>query len=136
MVNEVERKAIKFDYRRFYKEYYGIDFGPDMAIHHIDFDRKNNRIENLLLMPRSLHAKYHFAVNSLQASGGYFDGDIRVCNGLCGHKAEYFKQLSDALIEIEKWINLKRKLDVSRGQRKSVELEMNFPIIMITLTNF
>lgn len=36
--------AKNFNYRKYYKEYYGIDFGSEYDIHHIDFDRSNNDI--------------------------------------------------------------------------------------------
>lgn len=49
----------KTDYRRFYKDYYGIDFGLDFDVHHIDFNRENNRIDNLILLPKEVHRTYH-----------------------------------------------------------------------------
>lgn len=50
------------NYREYYKQYYNIDFSDDYDIHHIDLDRNNNSIENLLLIPKSLHLKYHNAI--------------------------------------------------------------------------
>lgn len=47
------------DYRKLYKEHYCIEFGNDYAVHHIDGDRSNNNISNLLLMPRDIHTKWH-----------------------------------------------------------------------------
>lgn len=65
--------AKNFNYRKYYKEYYGIDFGSEYDIHHIDFDRNNNSIENLLLLPKSLHNKYHFYVRSLEVFKSHCD---------------------------------------------------------------
>ena len=48
------------DYRVKYKRYYDIEFGNDYAVHHIDGDRTNNDISNLVLLPKELHSKYHF----------------------------------------------------------------------------
>ncbi len=35
------------DYRLKYKRYYGIDFGDNYVIHHIDLNHNNNNIKNL-----------------------------------------------------------------------------------------
>ena len=48
------------NYRIKYKRYFGIDFGKGYVVHHIDGDRENNDIENLVLLPAKLHARYHF----------------------------------------------------------------------------
>lgn len=47
------------DYRKLYKEHYHIEFDNTYAVHHIDGNRDNNNISNLLLMPRDLHALWH-----------------------------------------------------------------------------
>ena len=45
-------------YRNIYTEINGkIDF--DKEIHHIDGNRKNNKIKNLVSIPIELHKKYH-----------------------------------------------------------------------------
>jgi 5-methylcytosine-specific restriction endonuclease McrA len=36
---------------------------PDCLIHHLDFDRTNNQIENLELVHRSCHLKIHRNLN-------------------------------------------------------------------------
>lgn len=46
------------DYRKYYKKIVG-DIPKDYEIHHIDFDRSNNYIYNLVALPKSLHRKYH-----------------------------------------------------------------------------
>ena len=47
------------NYRLKYKRYYGIDFDKNYVVHHIDENRSNNDISNLVLMPLELHSKYH-----------------------------------------------------------------------------
>lgn len=47
------------DYRKEYKKHYGIDFGSDYQIHHIDFNHENNSIDNLILLPKELHQRLH-----------------------------------------------------------------------------
>ena len=48
------------NYRKFYSDYFGIKIPKGYVIHHIDGDRSNNDIYNLLLLPQKLHSKYHF----------------------------------------------------------------------------
>ena len=115
----------KFDYRKYYKDYFVIDFDDDMVVHHIDFDRRNNTIDNLLLMPKQLHAKYHFAVCNLGGtSKGIFDGNIRVPNKAGTHKAWMFKMLADSLMEIEKWSYLKDQLEIARHCQQSYPMKI------------
>lgn len=52
------------NYRQIYKDYYGIDFGNEYAIHHIDHNHANNDIRNLILLPKSVHSRYHFIMNN------------------------------------------------------------------------
>ena len=46
-------------YNKKFKQHYGIDFGNDYIIHHIDGDHGNDDISNLMLLPRNLHSQYH-----------------------------------------------------------------------------
>lgn len=55
-------------YRTKYKRYYGIDFGSEYAVHHIDGNRENNDISNLVLLPSKLHSKYHFQKTVIEAT--------------------------------------------------------------------
>lgn len=48
-------------YRQLYKKYYGIEFGADYEVHHIDMNHSNNSINNLILLPKELHRKLHQA---------------------------------------------------------------------------
>ena len=110
------RKKSAKNYRQFYKDYYGVEFGSDMAVHHIDFDRTNNDISNLLLMPKALHAKYHFCVNALGGNGcGIIDGNMKIrIDGYAEYKASMLHHLADAIVEIQEWVNRKNNLDIER----------------------
>ena len=52
-------KVTKRNYRDFYKETLGVDFGSDIAIHHINENKDDNSIQNLVALPRSLHSRFH-----------------------------------------------------------------------------
>jgi hypothetical protein len=48
------------DYRKLYKEFYEIEFPTSMEVHHINGDREDNSIHNLLLLPKDTHNKMHY----------------------------------------------------------------------------
>lgn len=48
------------DYKKIYADYYGIKWDSSLfEVHHIDRNRENNDIKNLVLIPKKLHAEYH-----------------------------------------------------------------------------
>jgi hypothetical protein len=47
------------DYKKLYAERFGITWDNDLEIHHIDRNRDNNDISNLILLPRELHSELH-----------------------------------------------------------------------------
>lgn len=101
------------NYRLKYKRYYKIDFGSEYAIHHIDFNRKNNDISNLLLLPNDLHSKYHTYKSQF---------DAITENGLClkldyssgmllNMQLSYLDDLLKVLKDIDYWVELKYLVD-------------------------
>lgn len=110
MVNDVGRKRKNVDYRKLYKEYYGIEFGREMVVHHIDFDRSNNDINNLLLLPNKLHAKYHFALSMLfgiDKTDNLLDGIKLTGRMPTVFYPQWLRIMADTLEEIEPWIRMK-----------------------------
>ena len=108
------RKRKHVDYRQLYKDYYGIEFGEDMAVHHIDFDRSNNDVSNLLLLPERLHAKYHFHITQLGGKGtGYINSDMRIDDNV--YRIMALKGLADALEEIAQWVETKNTMDMMKS---------------------
>ena len=104
------------DYRKKYKRYYGIDFSSDYAIHHLDFDRSNNDISNLLLLPKKLHAKYHFYLSCIRHESGesgpvfLLDGRISSTN-YQRWRVSLLEDFTEALVECAKWYDYKCYLD-------------------------
>ena len=101
------------NYREKYKRYYEINFGSEYSIHHIDLDRGNNDISNLLLLPKELHAKYHLILNSISIcpdkpkADGFID--VRLSNILItDYNANMFSQLAETIEECHKWLEWKR----------------------------
>lgn len=47
------------DYRKKYEKKLDLKIPRNYVIHHIDFNRENNDIHNLVMLPRELHNKYH-----------------------------------------------------------------------------
>ena len=109
------RKRKQVDYRQLYKDYYGIDFDDSMVVHHIDFNRHNNNMYNLLLMPKELHAKYHWHISSLGGTGtGNIDSDMRI-NGNT-YRISSLRGLADALEETLDWIRSKNSMEMMKAQ--------------------
>lgn len=112
--------AKQYDYRKFYKDYYGIKFTAEYDIHHIDFNRDNNNIDNLILLPKKLHAKYHMCINSL----GCDKNGIIQLNILIGlnydnsYKNKMLKVYIHTLEEIKEWVLYKNKLQIQKDNRR------------------
>lgn len=94
-------------YRTKYKRHFGIKFGSDFDIHHMDFDRNNNDISNLLLLPKELHVRYHAILRSLRIADGFLD--VRLSNAvITDYSAFDFDLLPQIIEECSKWVWLKR----------------------------
>lgn len=106
--------AKKFNYRRFYKEYYGIDFDSEYEIHHIDFDKENNDINNLLLLPRKLHRQYHFVLNACGAVNGKVNMDFQVYGESHGYNYKMMENLCEIMKEIDQWVLKKEHMDYAK----------------------
>ena len=89
------------NYRQYYKNYFGIDFGRDYVIHHVNFNRDDNDIGNLLLMPRELHGKYHMNLNYFE----YYIDSQRIltdANG-CQLAPQVLENFAEVLHEVNLW---------------------------------
>lgn len=97
------------NYREKYKRYYGIDFDTNYVIHHIDENRRNNNIDNLLLLPMYLHSKYHAykdALNNYTMDGLCLDLTYSGSK-LRGYQLSQLDELREVLNEVQEWIEYK-----------------------------
>lgn len=53
------------NYRKFYENKLKIKLDKDTEIHHIDKNRENNDIKNLVALPKQIHNLYHNTYNKL-----------------------------------------------------------------------
>lgn len=106
------------DYRKAYRRHYGIEFGPEYHVHHIDGDRKNNDIDNLILLPRTLHKKLHHVQSDVTMAAQY---SLSVFNASsCGINHFFFaKEIienCDATVkEVKDWVMRKFEADHGGG---------------------
>ena len=98
------------NYRKIYKKRYGIDFSADYEIHHIDMNRSNNDIENLILLPKELHRKLHNTYNNIYLSLDY-ERIIKFeyCSKqlVCSMLAEQLRDLADVYEKCQYWASCK-----------------------------
>lgn len=47
------------NYRKIYEKSLNINIPKGYVIHHIDMNRDNNKLENLVMLPSRLHKQYH-----------------------------------------------------------------------------
>lgn len=104
------------NYRTKYKRYYDIDFNSDFDIHHIDFNRNNNDISNLILLPKELHSKYHILINKLGNSDKNGNLKVNIQLNFCtlNYSAKIMEELGKILQEINTWLLYKQQLDMKK----------------------
>lgn len=106
---------MKDSYKDIYRRAFKIDWERGKYdIHHINHDHEDNRVENLILLPKDLHQKLH----SLLKSARYDWNDTIVNliitmqmlaeNGEPAMEIKWMKEYSDLLIEISMWGFLKK----------------------------
>ncbi len=82
-------------------------------IHHIDGDRNNNDISNLLALPSELHRKYHIAREGVVC----FQGDLFELSIASGMIGDALKSIAPVLLECEKYCSIKADLMMYRSMR-------------------
>ncbi len=110
----------RFDYRKYYKDYYDIDFdGKEFEVHHIDFDRENNDIRNLILLPKGLHERYHDLLPYVQSLVD--DKSLKTIIDINNGQTLYYdkmKEFCEVMIEINDWKSKKAMDDLKIANRE------------------
>lgn len=92
------------DYLKFYSRYYNITWDHQkFEVHHIDGDRSNNDILNLILLPKDLHQRLH--------TSGWFDlrrYEFQVLKfGMSDQNMNEFESRIEAIDECRRWAQLR-----------------------------
>ena len=101
------------NYRKLYEKICGIKIPKNFEIHHIDFDRKNNDINNLVMLPKELHNKYHKALekyNNINYSlntklSGSLEPGYAINWYIKTHDLKIIEEFIDIYYECQKYIN-------------------------------
>lgn len=106
------------NYRKFYKDYYNIDFDKTFQVHHLDFDRNNNDISNLLLLPKELHQRYHTYLQQLDLID-WKSGKLEISTRIDQRRFDMFTddvllEFLETVKECEQWLMYKQQLDFNK----------------------
>ena len=96
------------NYRKLYSDHYKIAIPEGFDIHHIDEDRENNDISNLVLLPSRLHHQYHFYKSiamKWNPGGDLYSQDISSYN------LKSVEAYCKACNECKVWMHLKSYMD-------------------------
>ena len=109
------------DYRKQYKQHYNIEFDNSYDIHHIDFNKENNDIRNLLLLPKKLHLEYHSNLEKIDPlwKQGIVSINPKLEVATYAHLLET-KRLLNTIDKCMEWVNYKQMLDIERLEDRNI----------------
>ena len=120
ILNEIDKYCDSILYTRKYELLTNIVTPKGFEIHHIDSDRNNNHISNLVLMPRYLHKKYHWYKREVEwwdkfekLDGILFDTKLRNADQFDldpYNKIDFFTDLLLVLNICNMWVELRDKI--------------------------
>ena len=124
---EKEISKIK-DYRREFKKYYNLELSEEYDIHHIDLNHENNDMNNLMILPKILHIKYHSLLNDLRISKPIktITLDLKIHGNqtnLNSYNLQIIKDLISVLDECAKWYDYKLYLDGKLNNIHGIKLD-------------
>ena len=110
------------NYRQYVEWFYGIKIPSNYEVHHIDLDRTNCDIENLLILPKDLHHRYHYCLTSFKG-GDTFTANVNMKLGTNSrYELQMYSKLALTLMECQKWIEYKMYLDGQMPNIHNIEL--------------
>ena len=88
----------KVNYIKLYERHYGITWNRQKyQIHHIDCNRENNEIENLILLPKELHQRIH----TTSCYNGYPSPNMTFNECVKRYQDAVFYGFSDSLFDLQ-----------------------------------
>ena len=113
----------KSNYREKYLEYFGLENDENFQVHHLDLNRDNNSIYNLVLLPKKVHKRFHFFIAEFRnRNNGIVTLDLS--NPFSSiMEVETCLKVLPILKEIKKWENIRdiNIIDI-QSQEKSERL--------------
>lgn len=113
------------NYIKYYKEQLKVDFDSKyFVIHHIDLNRSNNNIDNLVLLPKELHIKYHYLFSRIKEMldiKTFFIRGNSVNNHSC--MKELLEQYLQVIEDCDKWYDEKWFRYIEAAQDKNIEIK-------------
>lgn len=101
------------NYKQKYERHFGIKWNTNLyEVHHIDHNRENNDISNLVLLPKSLHQKLHSLNGFINAISDETlrDSIARAQRAACGgyesnDRMAYYElaEYADVLFQVRFW---------------------------------
>lgn len=107
----------KSNYRKKYLEYFDLEDDLNFQIHHLDFNRENNKLSNLVLLPKIVHKRFHFYIAGFRnRKKGIVKIDIS--NPFSSSlDIETCVKILPILKEIEKWVEFRNNMEYMRKKR-------------------
>lgn len=101
------------DYRTIYEEHFRMTIPDGFVIHHMDRDRDNNDIDNLVMLPSKLHQQYHFYSTGDEDGRCYFNNKL---DDLFSY--DYSLVRAERMLEVLKqcafWCSVKERMQYSK----------------------
>lgn len=117
-------------YRKKIEQAYNIKLNSDFVVHHIDFNRNNNELDNLMILPKKLHQQYHFITGCLTKNKSLETYekkiDIRITsNYYMSNRYQFYllKKFYEIFQECSKWLDYKYYLEGILPNIHNIKLE-------------
>lgn len=105
------------NYRKYYEKETNKKIPKGWDVHHLDFNRKNNNISNLVALPKELHSKYHFLLQQTGIISNPISFDFFIPSGISDrgifqlpYELRALKSLIDTYSDIQFYISYREDL--------------------------
>lgn len=111
------------DYKQIYSENMNDLFWDSTVydVHHIDFNRSNNNFENLVLLPKKLHHKFHFFYTGIKNESFENLSDL---NSQSHYTLERLSDFFNTKNEVLEMLDLKNQLLMFNSVSKNDDFDL------------